>query len=70
VSAEGRATIAQWAMRKLGLDAKAADSVAWAISEKIRREGQKPRHILLSRIQRFTVDLKHQVERELRARSQ
>ena len=46
VSKEGREAIAGWARRKLGLSEKEAESAAYAIALKIKREGQKPKYLV------------------------
>ena len=46
VSPEGRQAIAEWCMRKLGVDEPTAKSITWAICERLRTEGQEPTYLM------------------------
>lgn len=46
VSVEGQQAIAEWAIRKLGVDPAKAASVAFLICRKIAKEGQLPRYLV------------------------
>jgi len=41
-----RDLIAEWAMRKLGVDKEAADRIAWGVGQKLEAEGQKPTYVV------------------------
>lgn len=67
VSVEGQAAIAEWAVRKLGVDPKEAKSVAFLISRKIAREGQKPKYLVQGVIGKATQYYREELERILKA---
>lgn len=46
IGAAVRELIKRWAMRKLGLDEKEAERVAWGVGHKIETEGQKPTYVV------------------------
>lgn len=48
VSPEGRAAIARWAARKLGLSDVEAERASWGIAKKIREVGQAPTYVFRS----------------------
>lgn len=53
VNAEGKRAIAEWAMRKLGLDEAQAKSFSFALAKKIEREGQAPTYFVRGEIQKL-----------------
>ncbi len=67
VSIEGQEAIAQWAVRKLGVDPKEAKSVAFLICRKIAREGQKPKYLVAEALPAASIYYKDELERLLGA---
>lgn len=63
VSKEGQEGIAQWAIRKLGVDEKEAHSVAFLICRKIALVGQEPKHLVQDALPMATAYYKEEVER-------
>jgi hypothetical protein len=53
VNAAGRKAIAEWAMRKLGLDEAQAKSFAFALAAKIAKEGQAPTYFVRQELQKL-----------------
>jgi hypothetical protein len=66
VSKEGRESIMRWAMIKLGLDPKEAESASWAIANKIRKEGQEGRFIMRDAVPKAVEFYKQELERLLK----
>lgn len=59
------APIALWAVRKLGLSPKEAESVAWAIAHKIGKKGIKPKKFFARALRRIRARLDVNVRRAL-----
>jgi hypothetical protein len=69
VSKEGREAIKRWAMTKLGLSAEDAESAAWGIANKIRKEGQVGRYVMRDAVPMALEFYKKELTRLLRAAS-
>jgi hypothetical protein len=66
VNREGIDSIREWVRLKLKVEnPKEAESITWAIIEKIRREGQKPLWIVRDSIGKLTVFAREEIERQL-----
>ncbi len=65
VNAEGKQAIAEWAMRKLGLDEKAAKSFSFALAKKIEKEGQAPTYFVRAELEKLASFIGPEVEAEL-----
>lgn len=62
VSRAGRLAIKGWAMRKLNLSEKDAESASWAIANKIERVGQKPKYVMRDAMKSAPTYLKEETE--------
>lgn len=66
VSKEGREAIKRWAMIKLGLSASEADSAAWGIANKIKKDGQEGRFVMRDAIPKAVEFYKDELLRRMK----
>ncbi len=66
VSREGQEGIAEWAVRKLGVDEKEAKTVAFLICRKIAREGQKPKHLVSAVLPKAAIYYREELTRVMK----
>jgi phage gpG-like protein len=66
VSIEGQQAIADWAVRKLGVDEKEAKSVAFLICRKIAREGQKPKYLVAGVLPKAQIYFREEIARVMK----
>jgi hypothetical protein len=66
VSRAGRQHIAEWAMRKLGLDEKEAASFAFALAKKLEARGQEPTYFTRKELETLAGFIPGEVTAEIR----
>lgn len=65
VNRDGIEALTEWAMRKFGMDAKAARGMAFAIAKRLEKEGQKPTYFTRNELETLAGFVPAEVEREI-----